>query len=34
VLVLDVESSQFQPFDAAVTAAVADDPLAGVDRLQ
>lgn len=34
VLVLDVESGQFQPFDAAVTAAVADDPLAGVDRLQ
>lgn len=34
VLVLDVESGQFQPFDAAAAAAAADDPLAGVDRLQ
>lgn len=33
VLVLDIESGRFQPFDAtAVTAP--DDPLAGVDRLQ
>lgn len=34
VLVLDVESGRFQSFDAAAAAAAADDPLAGVDRLQ
>lgn len=34
VLVLDVESGRFQPFDAATAVAAADDPLAGVDRLQ
>lgn len=34
VLVLDVESGRFQPFDAATAVSAADDPLAGVDRLQ
>lgn len=33
VLVLDIESGRFQPFDATAVAAP-DDPLAGVDRLQ
>lgn len=34
VLVLDVESGRFAPFDAAIHTAAADDPLAGIDRLQ
>ena len=33
VLVLDVESGQFEPFDAAIQAARANDPLAGVNLL-
>lgn len=33
VLVLDVESGQFEPFDAALQAARANDPLAGVNLL-
>lgn len=33
VLVLDVESGEFEPFDAALQAAQAADPLAGVNRL-
>jgi len=33
VLVLDVESGRFEPFDAAVQAARAKDPLAGVDQM-
>ena len=34
VLVLDVESGRFEPFDAAQQAARANDPLAGVEWLQ
>ena len=34
VLVLDVESGRFEPFDAALQAARANDPLAGVEWLQ
>jgi carbonic anhydrase len=33
VLVLDVESGRFEPFDAALQAAQANDPLAGVNLL-
>jgi carbonic anhydrase len=33
VLVLDVESGHFEPFDAAIQAARANDPLAGVNLL-
>jgi carbonic anhydrase len=33
VLVLDVESGRFEPFDAALQAARARDPLAGVDQM-
>lgn len=33
VLVLDVESGRFEPFDAAIEAARANDPLAGVNLL-
>lgn len=33
VLVLNVESGQFEPFDAALQAAAAADPLAGINRL-
>jgi carbonic anhydrase len=33
VLVLDVESGRFEPFDAALQAARANDPLAGVNPL-
>jgi carbonic anhydrase len=34
VLVLDVESGRFEPFDAALQAARDADPLGGADRLQ
>jgi len=34
VLVLNVESGLFEPFDAALQAAMASDPLGGADRLQ
>jgi len=34
VLVLNVESGLFEPFDAALQAALASDPLGGADRLQ
>ena len=34
VLVLDVESGRFEPFDAALEAARSNDPLSGVNRLQ
>lgn len=33
VLVLDVESGRFEPFDAALQTALANDPLAGVNLL-
>lgn len=33
VLVLDIESGHFEPFDAAVQAALANDPLGGINLL-